>query len=71
MSVDGELVERVRALRATGCTAKQIARTLEVPAARVTALVRAIAAGQVAAAEADDGPPRWSAAGSVRSGAVG
>jgi orotate phosphoribosyltransferase-like protein len=30
MSVDHELVERVRSLRATGCTAKQIARTLGV-----------------------------------------
>ena len=69
MSVDDELVERVRSLRATGCTAKQIARTLGVPAARVTALVRTIAAEQAAAAEAVDGPrplvgcwvsPQWS-----------
>lgn len=30
MSRDDELVERVRALRAGGCTAKQIARTVGV-----------------------------------------
>jgi orotate phosphoribosyltransferase-like protein len=55
MSLDDELVERVRTLRVAGCTAKQIARTVGVPAARVTALVREIAAEQ-AAAQAVDGP---------------
>lgn len=49
MSTDDELVEWVRTLRAQGCTPKQIARTVGVPAARVTALVRAMAAEQVAA----------------------
>jgi hypothetical protein len=49
MSTDDELVERVRTLRTQGCTPKQIARTVGVPAARVTALVRAIAAEQSAA----------------------
>ena len=37
MSTDDELVKRVRTLRAQGCTPKQIARTVGVPAARVTA----------------------------------
>jgi len=49
MSTDDELVERVRTLRAQGCTPKQIARTVGVPAARVTALVRAMAVEQAAA----------------------
>lgn len=41
---DDQLAESVRALRAQGCTPKQIARALGVPATRVTALVRALAA---------------------------
>ncbi|WP_051808447.1 hypothetical protein [Actinoplanes subtropicus] len=49
MSTDDELIERVRTLRTQGCTPKQIARTVGVPAARVTALVRAMAAEQAAA----------------------
>jgi len=49
MSADDEVVERVRALRAQGCTPKQIARTVGMSAARVTALVRVIAAEQAAA----------------------
>lgn len=49
MSVNDEVVERVRALRAQGCTPKQIARTVGMSAARVTALVRVIAAEQAAA----------------------
>jgi hypothetical protein len=49
MSTDDDLVERVRTLRAQGCTPKQIARTVGVPAARVTALVRAVAVEQSAA----------------------
>jgi hypothetical protein len=49
MSMDDELVQRVRTLRAQGCTPKQIARTVGVPAARVTALVRAMAVEQAAA----------------------
>jgi hypothetical protein len=53
VSLDEELAERMRALRASGCTAKQIARTVGVPTAKVTALVRAIAAEQAA-----DGPGR-------------
>jgi hypothetical protein len=46
---DEELAERVRTLRAAGCTPKQIARTVGVPAAQVTALVRAMAVEQAAA----------------------
>ncbi len=48
MSADDELTQRVRALRAQGCTPKQIARAVGVPATRVTALVRVIAAEQAA-----------------------
>jgi hypothetical protein len=44
MSMNDELAERVRTLRARGYTPKQIARTVGVPAARVTTLVRAMAA---------------------------
>ncbi len=55
-SLEDELLARVRTLRAAGCTAKQIARTLGVPAARVTAIVRVIAAEQ--AAHVLDGPRR-------------
>jgi hypothetical protein len=58
MGMDDERVERVRTLQAAGCTAKQGARTVGVPSARVTALVRAIAAEQSAVAAAVDGPRR-------------
>ena len=49
MNAADVLTERVRALRAQGCTPKQIARAVGVPATRVTALVRVIAAEQAAA----------------------
>jgi hypothetical protein len=50
-SVVGEkLVQRVRVLRERGCSPKQIARSLGVPAARIAPVVRAVAAQRQAAA---------------------
>jgi hypothetical protein len=40
-----EIIERVRELRARGCTPKVIARTLELTPAEVAPLIRAVAAG--------------------------
>jgi len=48
--VSDELVRRVRVLRERGCSPKEIARSLGVPAARIAPIVRAVAAERQAAA---------------------
>ena len=48
--VSDELVQRVRVLRERGCSPKEIARALGVPAARIAPMVRAVAAQRQAAA---------------------
>jgi hypothetical protein len=59
VGVDSQLLERVRALRATGRSPKQIARALGLRPAQVTPLVRLVAAEDRAALPS----PSWSAAG--------